>query len=400
MRNVTLDEKVGEGAYGHVYLGAVDGSGKIYAVKKVDRDLILVTLAELAVLCSFRHPNILSCVFTPIIDGNSVRMVTPLALGDLSRSDVLAEKNIKQLVKWTSQICQAVAALHAHNIIHGDIKPANILRYANDHVKLCDFSMSVQIPTPGTTYKHTVMTITHRSIEVFMATTFPDEFSWGMPVDIWALGCTLYEIGYGVLLFPFQKSNTRDGRDGMCVAKTLRALLHWQAMQKDPCDNHLVKRCQDVLMNTDDEFKRPVPHRLFEQRTGRLGEFNDLLLKMLQLDPIHRIQSRQLRAFSFIRSTAEPSYSAISVRTHDISQETHTDLMQLAHENNVSYPMLAALYSKLIKRSMSHADRSRAALLVVSSLTKQKVVTSMNDLPLVESVLEYLHFRVLHIADS
>jgi len=47
------------------------------------------------------------------------------------------------------KICDAVAELHAMNVVHRDIKPANILYRSNGNPVLCDLGLLKQLQEPG-----------------------------------------------------------------------------------------------------------------------------------------------------------------------------------------------------------------------------------------------------------
>lgn len=103
--------------------------------------------------------------------------------------------------KWIKSIVSGVAFLHSKRIIHGDICPQNVLLYDGE-AKLSNFSSSALILGTGNQnfgvkmFKHD-----YRPLEVW------ENDQWGLSADIWALGCTLYEIIYGQKLFPTRESD-------------------------------------------------------------------------------------------------------------------------------------------------------------------------------------------------
>ena len=52
-----------------------------------------------------------------------------------------------EMLKYLKQILEGVDFLNHRNIFHSDIKPANILFNEDDHVKLCDFGIAVELQT-------------------------------------------------------------------------------------------------------------------------------------------------------------------------------------------------------------------------------------------------------------
>ena len=98
----------------------------------------------------------------------------------------------------THAIC-GLGYLHRHGVMHRDIKPANILWFRAANVfKLCDFGLS-HIGSTKTfdelahekrsTLLPDVVTRYYRAPELLVARGCYDN-----KIDIWALGCTLYEL--------------------------------------------------------------------------------------------------------------------------------------------------------------------------------------------------------------
>src|SRR5207249_1559942 len=103
-----------------------------------------------------------------------------------------------KLLKWSFGLCQGLWCLHENDIIHGDVKGSNVLLYKDDNVKLTDFNVSIKLWHPHETRTDRVGTMTHTCLEMLK------KVEWSKPVDIWSLGCTLYEIAFGKLLFVSQ----------------------------------------------------------------------------------------------------------------------------------------------------------------------------------------------------
>ena len=51
--------------------------------------------------------------------------------------------------KIACQLASALAYLHRQNIIHRDVKPANVLLFNGGSVKLCDFGLAKHLPQDG-----------------------------------------------------------------------------------------------------------------------------------------------------------------------------------------------------------------------------------------------------------
>ena len=107
------------------------------------------------------------------------------------------------MVSITVHILKAVH--NVKNVVHHDIKPENILIDSNDDAKLSDFGISVKIE-PGETDQ--IMntewgTKLYLPPESWNSTlqSYSDSPVFGKPKDVWALGCTFYQMIYGVTPF-------------------------------------------------------------------------------------------------------------------------------------------------------------------------------------------------------
>lgn len=101
------------------------------------------------------------------------------------------------------QLFSALAYLHKHNIIHRDLKSANILISANCEVKLADFGLSRCIGNiMKNEYTSRVITLWYRPPELILGSTY-----YGPEVDIWSAGCILGELLSGDTLFPNYNNN-------------------------------------------------------------------------------------------------------------------------------------------------------------------------------------------------
>jgi len=119
------------------------------------------------------------------------------ALGDFH---TVKRKNDNLTRKWIISIMKGLSHLHIHRILHGDIKASNIIIY-DDEAKLSDFGMSSLILGNGKQkYSSPLYTPSHRPPEVW------NEHEWGLSADIWALGCTIYEMIYGFPLFEIKNT--------------------------------------------------------------------------------------------------------------------------------------------------------------------------------------------------
>lgn len=134
---------------------------------------------------------------------------------ETTASNVLPEEAVKAVAK---QVLQALTQMHGHGITHRDLKPQNIfvasMASHTWRVKVGDFGVSKRVKHEGT--KTSLRTITGTPNYMAPEVMFREEDSddehetphaqsqgYTNAVDIWSLGCTLYELLTGQE--PFEK---------------------------------------------------------------------------------------------------------------------------------------------------------------------------------------------------
>lgn len=154
---------------------------------------------ELILNTSLNHKNCNNCEDI-IVSDNTLTLLFKEAIGDLNR---ITRKTLPELMSQISQIIDAVKYLHGRRIIHGDIKPENFLLFDNNKIKICDYGNSLFILNGSKSiFGKKMYTANYRSPEVW------NNNEWGFSADIWALGCTIFYLVYGVHLFPEQTNST------------------------------------------------------------------------------------------------------------------------------------------------------------------------------------------------
>lgn len=202
---IYLDEKIGSGSFGTIHKCSNNHNEEL-AVKIIKCKNGLPCLFEVSIMTTLKNEFINSAIK---IHANKEKLfiVQNLAISDLRKYRYYNKYNYELSVKWIYSICHGIKYLHSLNIIHGDIKPNNILVYSDNTVKITDFNMSTKT-TWNKRYKP--CTNNYRSVEGWVDTC------WNLPLDIWSLGCTIYYIKYGKSLFVSQDKD-----------ESINAIIEW-----------------------------------------------------------------------------------------------------------------------------------------------------------------------------
>jgi eukaryotic-like serine/threonine-protein kinase len=135
---------LGDGTFGSVVAAWDLRLERDVAIKILKRDLATsrdAVLAEARSAARLSHPNICTIYSVDEEDGLPAIAMEYLPgqhLGDLLKAP-LPESRVRSLA---GQIASGMAAAHAQGIVHGDLKPANVIVMPNDLVKLLDFGLA------------------------------------------------------------------------------------------------------------------------------------------------------------------------------------------------------------------------------------------------------------------
>jgi serine/threonine protein kinase len=143
------------------------------------------------------HPNLVR-VHDAGVEGGTIYVVMELLEG-VPLSEWLRSRGPlvrQEAVALFRQVASAVKALHTAGLIHGDLKPENLVLLANGHVKLVDFGLARLVNWEGALRSDSSLFLTGTA--AYLA---PEVASGVQPPtvasDLYALGCLLYELFTG-----------------------------------------------------------------------------------------------------------------------------------------------------------------------------------------------------------
>ncbi len=202
-----IHDYIGNGKNGEVYRGLDSTSGRQVVVKllrpEIGADTAFKTDNRKRLDCARNreHPNI-ATLLEIIEHDNRIVLVSEFVAGRSFQA--VLESGPMQVANFTPWVCQIAAGLkflHDAEIIHGNIKPSNIIVSDNGTVKLTDFCLP-RIPESNET---DLVTYKRELIEF----ASPEEVCCGplQPAsDLFSLGSVLYKMLTGQPPFPGQNA--------------------------------------------------------------------------------------------------------------------------------------------------------------------------------------------------
>jgi serine/threonine protein kinase len=191
---------IGKGATGAVYEAIDEATNSYFAVKEIefaedfadnpdDRKRFDALREEVALLQQVDHPHVVRFLGIDRVGFSMYIMMDFVAGGSIAslirRFTLLSEE---LTVKFTAQLVAGLAYLHSKNIIHRDIKGANVLVSDDGVVKLADFGAAKKILDPEQ-LQHTLA-----GTPYWMAPEVVRQQGHGASADVWSLGATVLQM--------------------------------------------------------------------------------------------------------------------------------------------------------------------------------------------------------------
>ena len=198
--------------------------------------------------------------------------------------------SLKLIRRFTKQLLQSLVLLHHHKVIHCDLKPENILlaHPVHSEIKVIDFGSSCFENEKVYTY---IQSRFYRSPEVILG------MSYGMPIDMWSVGCILAELYTGYPIFPGENEQEQlacimevfGPPEKHLIEKSSRKKLFFDSMGKPR-----------LTVSSKGRRRRPSSKELRQVLKCDDEAFLDFITKCLKWDPSRRMNPHEANKHEFI----------------------------------------------------------------------------------------------------
>ena len=217
--------------------------------------------------------------------------------------------NLKAVREYARQMFLGLGLLRKCNVLHADLKPDNVLvNEARSTLKICDLgSASDASENEITQY---LVSRFYRAPEIILG--LPYDFA----IDMWSVGCTLFELYTGKILFTGRSNNQmlraimecrgkfshKLLRKGEFAGLHFDDLLNFRSMEKDRVSGKDTLRILNFAKPTRDLKTRLMANvkGMEEGEFKELALFTDLLDRCLNLNPEKRCTPTEALKHPFI----------------------------------------------------------------------------------------------------
>ncbi|KAM9500967.1 serine/threonine-protein kinase PRP4 homolog isoform 1-T1 [Clarias gariepinus] len=217
--------------------------------------------------------------------------------------------HIKAVRSYSQQLFLALKLLKRCNILHADIKPDNILvNESKTILKLCDFGSASHIAENDITPY--LVSRFYRAPEIIIG----KPYDYG--IDMWSVGCTLYELYTGKILFPGKTNNhmlklamdlkgkmpNKMIRKGLFKDQHFDQNLNFLYTEVDKVTEREKVTVMSSINATKDLLNDMIGRqRLPEDQRKKVVQLKDLMDQILVLDPAKRISINQALQHPYIQ---------------------------------------------------------------------------------------------------
>ena len=211
-----LVERIGAGGMGEIYKARDTRLNRFVAMKALsagmaaDPDRRLRFVQEAQAVSALNHPNIIT-IYDIVDDGATQYMVIEFVDGKtLLELIPKGGMPVPLVIRYGSQIAEALCAAHAAGIVHRDLKPANVMITGTGLVKVLDFGLAKMIDWAATDPDGATVTMSPAPLTIegtllgtvnYMSPEQAEGKKLDARSDIFSFGAVLYEMLTGKAAF-------------------------------------------------------------------------------------------------------------------------------------------------------------------------------------------------------
>jgi serine/threonine protein kinase len=189
-----VQQLLGNGAFGKVYLARHRHDDQLYALKVLNKKKLFAkkqlkyAVGEASILKRVDSPFIVKLYYAFQTPGNLYMALDHCALGDLSELIAAREQLQEKTARFViAQLVLAIEYLHRLGILYRDLKPENILIDREGYIKLTDFGLS----------RENSFATSFCGSPAYLSPEMLEKKGVGQSSDIYGIGCVLYEMVVG-----------------------------------------------------------------------------------------------------------------------------------------------------------------------------------------------------------
>ncbi|EOA90464.1 uncharacterized protein SETTUDRAFT_103138 [Exserohilum turcica Et28A] len=204
--------------------------------------------------------------------------------------------SLRLIRRFSKQILSSLVLLKQQKVIHCDLKPENILlaHPLHSEIKVIDFGSSCFESEKVYTY---IQSRFYRSPEVILG------MSYGLPIDMWSLGCILAELLTGYPIFPGENEQEQlacimeifGPPEKHLIEKSSRKKLFFDSLGKPR-----------VTVSSKGRRRRPSSKTLQQALKCDDEAFLDFISRCLRWDPERRMKPDEAMQHEFITGIRKP----------------------------------------------------------------------------------------------
>ncbi|XP_075788547.1 mitogen-activated protein kinase kinase kinase 1 isoform X2 [Pelodiscus sinensis] len=196
-------QQIGLGAFSSCYQAQDVGTGTLMAVKQVtyvrntsseQEEVVEALREEIRMMSHLNHPNIIRMMGATCEKSNYNLFIEWMAGGSvahlLSKYGAFKESVV---INYTEQLLRGLSYLHENQIIHRDVKGANLLIDSTGHrLRIADFGAAARLASKGTgagEFQGQLL-----GTIAFMAPEVLRGQQYGRSCDVWSVGCAIIEM--------------------------------------------------------------------------------------------------------------------------------------------------------------------------------------------------------------